>query len=151
MSAGSQIQMAPQSTVNSGQSVHSQDSNMSTGKFILLFIIYRRINFNVVVGSSHSDKEVDPNTPEKVPRTPSERKRKRKADDGGGGVTGGPIGSKGSRSVAGLENKKINEYFPKHHLGNSPIRHGGAKSPSPQQGYPMVNILLINFLPRTLF
>ncbi|XP_053987672.1 serine/threonine-protein kinase tousled-like 2 isoform X2 [Hylaeus anthracinus] len=118
MSAGSQIQMAPQSTVNSGQSVHSQDSNMSTG-------------------SSHSDKEVDPNTPEKVPRTPSERKRKRKADDGGGGITGGPIGSKGSRSVAALENKKINEYFPKHHLGSSPIRHGGAKSPSPQQGYPM--------------
>lgn len=32
MSAGSQIQMAPQSTVNSGQSVHSQDSNMSTGE-----------------------------------------------------------------------------------------------------------------------
>ncbi|CAK9796482.1 Serine/threonine-protein kinase tousled-like 2 [Anthophora plagiata] len=117
MSAGSQIQMAPQSTVNSGQSVHSQDSNMSTG-------------------SSHSDKEVDPNTPEKVPRTPSERKRKRKADDGGGGVIG-PVGSKGSRSVTALENKKINEYFPKHHLGNSPIRHGGAKSPSPQQGYPM--------------
>ncbi|XP_012250213.1 serine/threonine-protein kinase tousled-like 2 isoform X7 [Bombus vosnesenskii] len=121
MSAGSQIQMAPQSTVNSGQSVHSQDSNMSTG-------------------SSHSDKEVDPNTPEKVPRTPSERKRKRKADDGGGGITGGPIGSKGSRSVAALENKKINEYFSKHHLGNSPIRHGGAKSPSPQQGYPMTEL-----------
>ena len=37
MSAGSQIQMAPQSTVNSGQSVHSQDSNMSTGKFITRF------------------------------------------------------------------------------------------------------------------
>ena len=34
MSAGSQIQMAPQATVNSGQPVHSQDSNMSTGKFI---------------------------------------------------------------------------------------------------------------------
>ncbi|XP_035721491.1 serine/threonine-protein kinase tousled-like 2 isoform X4 [Vespa mandarinia] len=118
MSAGSQIQMAPQSTVNSGQSVHSQDSNMSTG-------------------SSHSDKEVDPNTPEKIPRTPSERKRKRKADDGGGGVPGGPVGSKGTRSVAALDNKKINEYFSKHHLGNSPIRHGGAKSPSPQQGYPM--------------
>jgi hypothetical protein len=31
MSAGSQIQMAPQATVNSGQPVHSQDSNMSTG------------------------------------------------------------------------------------------------------------------------
>lgn len=99
------------------------------------------ITHHVITGSSHSDKEVDPNTPEKVPRTPSERKRKRKADDGGGGVTGGPVGgSKGSRSVAALENKKINEYFPKHHLGNSPIRHGGAKSPSPQQGYPMVNM-----------
>jgi len=31
MSAGSQIQMAPQATVSSGQPVHSQDSNMSTG------------------------------------------------------------------------------------------------------------------------
>lgn len=90
-------------------------------------------------GSSHSDKEVDANTPEKVPRTATERKRKRKADDGGGGVSGGPAGSKGARSVAALDNKKINEYFPKHHLGNSPIRHGGAKSPSPQQGYSMVS------------
>ncbi|XP_015124564.1 serine/threonine-protein kinase tousled-like 2 isoform X3 [Diachasma alloeum] len=115
MSAGSQIQMAPQSTVNSGQSVHSQDSNMSTG-------------------SSHSDKEVDPNTPEKVPRSTGERKRKRKVDDGGGGGSGGPVSSKGARSVPALD-KKINEYFPKHHLGSSPIRHGGAKSPSPQ--YPM--------------
>ncbi|XP_070162148.1 serine/threonine-protein kinase tousled-like 2 isoform X2 [Polyergus mexicanus] len=118
MSAGSQIQMAPQTTVNSGQTVHSQDSNMSTG-------------------SSHSDKEVDANTPEKVLRTTSERKRKRKADDGGGGVSSSSITSKGARSVAALDNKKINEYFPKHHLGNSPIRHGGAKSPSPQQAYPM--------------
>ncbi|XP_058795985.1 serine/threonine-protein kinase tousled-like 2 isoform X3 [Phymastichus coffea] len=116
MSAGSQIQMAPQATLNSGQSVHNQDSNMSTG-------------------SSHSDKEADPNTPEKVLRTPSERKRKRKADDSGGGGLMGPVG-KGARS-AGLDSKKINEYFPKHHLGSSPIRHGGAKSPSPQQGYPM--------------
>lgn len=103
-------------------------------------LFYNYNYFDIIAGSSHSDKEVDPNTPEKIPRTPSERKRKRKADDGGGGVTGGPVGSKGSRSVAALENKKINEYFPKHHLGNSPIRHGGAKSPSPQQGYPMVNI-----------
>ncbi|XP_044586308.1 serine/threonine-protein kinase tousled-like 2 isoform X2 [Cotesia glomerata] len=118
MSAGSQIQMAPQSTVNSGQSVHSQDSNMSTG-------------------SSHSDKDVDPNTPEKLPRTTSERKRKRKADDGSGSGPGGPTGGKSGRSLSSLENKKINDYFPKHHLGNSPIRHGGAKSPSPQQGYPM--------------
>lgn len=94
-------------------------------------------NYNYI-GSSHSDKEVDANTPEKIPRITSERKRKRKADDGGGGVPGGSVASKGARSVAALDNKKINEYFPKHHLGNSPIRHGGAKSPSPQQGYPMV-------------
>lgn len=80
---------------------------------------------------------MDANTPEKVPRTTSERKRKRKADDGGGGVSSSSVTSKGARSVA-LDNKKINEYFPKHHLGNSPIRHGGAKSPSPQQTYPMV-------------
>nr|CAD7590820.1 unnamed protein product [Timema genevievae] len=113
MSAGSQIQMAPQGNLNSGQPVHSQDSNMSTG-------------------SSHSDKEVDPNTPEKVPRTPSERKRKRKADDSGGVVAIVP-GGKGPRTA---DNKKINDYFNKH-AGTSPIRHGGSKSPSPQQGYPM--------------
>ncbi|GJQ71244.1 tlk [Trypoxylus dichotomus] len=100
--------MAPQSTVNTTQPVHSQDSNMSTG-------------------SSHSDKEVDPNTPEKIPRTPSERKRKRKADDSGG-VTG-----KGVRTSS--TDKKINEYFSNKHAGNSPIRHGGAKSPSPQQPF----------------
>ena len=40
MSAGSQIQMAPQSTVNSGQSVHSQDSNMSTGKLCLHTVVF---------------------------------------------------------------------------------------------------------------
>lgn len=89
------------------------------------------------LGSSHSDKEVDPNTPEKVPRTPSERKRKRKADDTGGVVTV-PVGAKGARTATS-DNKKINDYFVKH-AGNSPIRHGGAKSPSPQQGYPMVSL-----------
>lgn len=180
MSAGSQIQMAPQSTVNSGQSVHSQDSNMSTGTlniflpfsisiychyFILSLARRTRREFNQRLspsnvsllsqrcfgfyshsalnmfysGSSHSDKEVDPNTPEKVPRTPSERKRKRKVDDGVGGVPGGPVGGKGARSVAALDNKKINDYFVKHHPGSSPIRLAGAKSPSPQQGYPMVS------------
>jgi tousled-like kinase len=81
-----------------------------------------------VQGSSHSDKEVDPNTPEKVPRTPSERKRKRKADDSSGAP------GKGVRNAT--SDKKINDYFK--HSGNSPIRHGGAKSPSPQQPYPMV-------------
>ncbi|XP_063233309.1 serine/threonine-protein kinase tousled-like 2 isoform X3 [Bacillus rossius redtenbacheri] len=116
MSAGSQIQMAPQTSLNSGQPVHSQDSNMSTG-------------------SSHSDKEVDPNTPEKILRTPSDRKRKRKVDDGGGGLAGGnaSVVAKGPRTG---DNKKINEYF-KHGAGTSPIRHGGAKSPSPQQAYSM--------------
>lgn len=76
-------------------------------------------------GSSHSDKEVDPNTPEKLPRTPSERKRKRKNEDSGG------VPGKGVRTVS--TEKKI-DYFNKH-SGNSPIRHGGAKSPSPQQSY----------------
>lgn len=110
MSAGSQIQMAPQSTVSTTQPVHSQDSNMSTG-------------------SSHSDKELDPNTPEKGPRTPAEqRKRKRKGDD-----TGGTI-AKGVRTNS--TDKKV-DYYNTKHTGNSPIRHGGAKSPSPQQPYPM--------------
>lgn len=82
--------------------------------------------FFCLAGSSHSDKEVDSNTPEKLPRTPSERKRKRKVEDSGGGPAG-----KGVRNAN--PEKKINEYFK--HSGNSPIRHGGAKSPSPQQPY----------------
>lgn len=86
---------------------------------------------------------MDPNTPEKVPRTPSERKRKRKVDDTGV-VVAVSVGGKGARTASG-ENKKINDYFVKH-AGNSPIRHGGAKSPSPQQGaYPMVNNIFISF------
>lgn len=76
-------------------------------------------------------------------------------DDGGGGGGGGggsaPSGppgslSKGARTISALENKKINEYFPKHHVGSSPIRHGGAKSPSPQLGYPMVTKKDDNFI-----
>lgn len=74
---------------------------------------------------------MDPNTPEKVPRTPSERKRKRKVDDSGGVI------AKGGRTSS--TDKKINDYF--RNSGNSPIRHGGAKSPSPQQPYPMVYII----------
>lgn len=92
-------------------------------------------------GSSHSDKEVDPNTPEKIPRTPSERKRKRKNED----VVGvPPVGGKGVRTVS--TDKKI-DYFNKH-SGNSPIRHGGAKSPSPQQSYVMVGPFMILFLKK---
>lgn len=104
----------------------------------------------VLLGSSHSDKDVDANTPEKLPRTASERKRKRKIDDGSGGP-GGPVSSKGARSVSALDNKKINDYFPKHHLVSSPIRHGGAKSPSPQQGYPMVIIFVMFFFLNSSF
>lgn len=101
------------------------------------------INVNVsFIGSSHSDKEVDPNTPEKVPRTTSERKRKRKVDDTGV-VVAVQVGGKGARTASG--DKKINDYFVKH-AGNSPIRIGGAKSPSPQQGYPMVNNLNHNYI-----
>lgn len=80
---------------------------------------------------------MDPNTPEKIPRTPSERKRKRKADDSGGSLVGS--GSNKGARIASSDSKKILEYFPKHHIGSSPLRHGGAKSPSPQQAYPMVS------------
>lgn len=102
-----------------------QDSNMSTG-------------------SSHSDKEletiINTPTPEKIPRTPSDRKRKRKAPDdnggpggggvggvgGGGGVAGGHIRDrdsvKGPRlSIPPLGDKKINDYFSKHPV-SSPHR-----------------------------
>lgn len=144
MSAGTQLQMAPQTTVVQGgqqTTVHNQDSNMSTG-------------------SSHSDKEIESaGTPEKLPRTPLERKRKRKAPDSdsggpGGGIGGGSLGATGNNGGSGgvqthIQNnkgprvllalpdtKKINDYF--NRTASSPIRHGtGAKSPSPQHGYPM--------------
>lgn len=132
---------------------------------IIYYVFYYYFLFYCFKGSSHSDKEVDPNTPEKLPRTPSERKRKRKADDSGGGGGGGVVGVVGGVSVGvggvvvggvgvgvvppvkgvrtTTSDKKINDYFK--HSGNSPIRHGGAKSPSPQQPYPMVRELLLFF------
>lgn len=164
MSAGTQLQMAPQTTVVQGgqqTTAHNQDSNMSTG-------------------SSHSDKEVESaGTPDKIqtnPRTtPSERKRKRKALDdnsgerisdrnnsnNGGGIANTNLGTnntiignvqhnvhsaKTRVVVPNPETKKINDYF-KHSAG-SPIRQtssgssggsGGAKSPSSQHGFPMYN------------
>jgi tousled-like kinase len=162
MSATTQLQMAPQTTLvqvnqNPNHSVitstaastaqNNQDSNMSTG-------------------SSHSDKEVERdvitqaiinNTPEKLPRQQSERKRKRKpTEDNGNGPGARPAtgvgsvndipnmrdgihSSKGQRlSIAsGASDKKINDYFHAKHATNS-SRHAGAKSPSPQHGsFPM--------------
>ncbi|CAG7734829.1 unnamed protein product [Allacma fusca] len=84
-------------------------------------------------GSSHSDKEID--TPEKIiPKSvPVERKRnKRKADDGSG--SGGSGGSAGANLSSSAKNsKKINDYFTSKITGGSPVRHSGAKSPSPHQ------------------
>jgi tousled-like kinase len=159
MSATTQLQMAPQTTLvqvnqNPNHSVitstaastaqNNQDSNMSTG-------------------SSHSDKEVERdgitqaiinNTPEKLPRQQSERKRKRKpTEDNGNGpgprpgtgvvnnianMQDGIHSSKGQRLTmsTGASDKKINEYFHAKHASNS--RHAGSKSPSPQHGsFPM--------------
>lgn len=153
MSATTQLQMAPQTTLvqvnqNPNHSVitstaastaqNNQDSNMSTG-------------------SSHSDKEAElgvvtqaiiNNTPEKLPRQQSERKRKRKpTEDNGNGpgrvgnivnnvndvvVRDGIHNSKGQRlSMASASDKKINEYFHAKQGINS-TRHAGAKSPSLQ-------------------
>ncbi|GAB6030544.1 hypothetical protein CHUAL_007409 [Chamberlinius hualienensis] len=101
----------PGSNHASANQSQSQDSNMSNASF----------------SSSYSDK--DSETPDKqVSRTPtgSDRKRKRKEDSGGG--TGGR-GDGGGR--------KINEYFK--HQSNSPVRLGGAKSPSPQGYNPTLN------------
>ena len=157
MSATTQLQMAPQTTLvqvnqnpnhslitsTAASTAQNQDSNMSTG-------------------SSHSDKEVERDgitqaiinsTPEKQPRQQSERKRKRKpTEDNGNGpgprlttVVGnvndipnmrdGIHSSKGQRLsiTSGASDKKIKDYF---HATNS--RHAGSKSPSPQHGsYPM--------------
>lgn len=111
-------------------------------------------------GSSHSDKETEALTPEKGPAvmrsnsvtagnalggaSPTvigivpERKRKRKGDDGGGTGGGGATKPRVNTASAADNSKNIREYFGKH-PSNSPVRHGGAKSPSPQQStYPMV-------------
>lgn len=52
--------------------------------------------------------------------------------------TGGVQG-KSSRGATTQDSKKINDYFAKQQ-GTSPVRHGGAKSPSAQPSYPMVRI-----------
>jgi len=117
-------------------SVFTCYSNSMFQVYALCFVLLLVHALFMLAGSSHSDKEVDPNTPEKLSRTASERKRKRKVDDGGGGVAG-PVGGAGGKGARTGDNKKINEYFPKH-AGTSPIRLAGSKSPSPQ-AYAMVS------------
>lgn len=140
MSAGSQVQpMTPQQQQQQQQphqppvgSQNNQDSNLSTG-------------------SSHSDKETESVTPDKLTARTAKRKRKvfitkctthfcnlifPKAVDEAGVATG-----KNSRNLTPQETKKIDAYFAKQQ-GASPVRHGGggAKSPSAsaQSPYPMV-------------
>ncbi|XP_055606359.1 serine/threonine-protein kinase tousled-like 2 isoform X2 [Uranotaenia lowii] len=112
------LQQAQQQSHYSTNNNKDQDSNMSTG-------------------SSHSDKEletiINTPTPEKIPRTPSDRKRKRKAPDDNGGPGGGGGGGGGSHirdrdsvkprlSIPPLgDSKKINDYFSKHSV-SSPHR-----------------------------
>lgn len=158
MSATTQLQMAPQTTlVQVNQNPNHSAPAATTG--------HNNQDSNMSTGSSHSDKELERdvitqaiinNTPEKLPRQQSERKRKRKpTEDNGNGpgsrATGvanvndlgnmrdGIHNSKGQRlsMSSGAGDKKINEYFHAKHATNS-SRHAGSKSPSPQHGaYPM--------------
>lgn len=101
---------------------HSQDSNISNASF----------------SSSYSDKE--PDTPEKqaLRTAGSERKRKRKEDSGGSGK---------GRVDPG---RKLTEYLK--HQSTSPVRLGGAKSPSPQGygAYPQSPQNIISTPPTTI-
>ncbi|KAH7962680.1 hypothetical protein HPB52_017435 [Rhipicephalus sanguineus] len=108
----SQLLAHVSSSGSSNNTNHNQDSNMS----------------NTSLGSQHSDKELEPQTPEKHLRTPpqSERKRKRMKEDTAS------TGVKGARTTVPENAKKINEYFK--NQGHSPSRFGGARSPVPQ-GY----------------
>ncbi|KAB7503492.1 Serine/threonine-protein kinase tousled-like 2 [Armadillidium nasatum] len=87
--------------------------------------IYERQDSNLSTGSS--DREEGP-SPEKATtqRATNERKRKRKSAVSSHTDEGGGTNSK----VRISDTKKINEYFK--HQSNSPHRHQGAKSPSPQ-------------------
>ncbi|XP_076061798.1 tousled-like kinase isoform X3 [Oratosquilla oratoria] len=91
-------------------------------------IMYERQDSNLSTGSSDREEASSPDKSQQQQRTPSDRKRKRKGGAGTHTDEGGGGGNKLSRVT---ENKKINDYF-KHHQSNSPHRHSGAKSPSPQ-------------------
>ncbi|XP_070388010.1 serine/threonine-protein kinase tousled-like 2 isoform X2 [Dermacentor albipictus] len=93
----SQLLVHVSSSGSSNNTNHNQDSNMS----------------NTSLGSQHSDKELEPQTPEKHLRTPpqSERKRKRMKEDAATAAV------KGARTTCPDNPKKINEYF----KGGSPL------------------------------
>ena len=88
-------------------------------------------------GSNHSGNEdASPEKPVTTPRTPTERKRKRKNAQGtpvlnpAGGTNAGPLppGGSGGDALDGHKtSKSISEYFPKR-APSSPVR-GGTKSP----------------------
>jgi len=165
MSATTQLQMAPQSTL---VQVNQNPSHSIIGTGTTASSAQNNQDSNMSTGSSHSDKEIDRdviinqaiinNTPEKLPRQQSERKRKRKPTEdngnGPGGIRNTVIGagiasvndvnmrdgihsSKGPRiTIPTVNDKKINEYFHSKHTASN--RLTGAKSPSPQHGtYPM--------------
>lgn len=164
MSASTQLQMAPQTTLvqvnqNPNQVITSTPSTPTTASSANQ---NNQDNSNMSTGSSHSDKEIDRdviitqaiinNTPEKIQRQQSERKRKRKPTEDNGNGPGSRSSSndilvhqnsKGPRisiPIAGaVGDKKINDYFHSKHSTNSSARHTGAKSPSPQHGgaFPM--------------
>ncbi|CAG2195594.1 rpiA [Mytilus edulis] len=98
------------------------------GRFQPLNITQSQDNSNHSAGSVEQlDEGVSVSTPEKQPRTPTERKRKRKATSDGSE-------SNTPKTRPEANGKKINEYF----KNQSPNRTGsinpttGAKSPSPQ-------------------
>jgi tousled-like kinase len=154
MSTTTQLQMAPQSTLvqvsqNPNHSVITSAAASSNQN--------NQENSNMSTGSSHSDKEADRdvitqaimnNTPEKLPRQQTERKRKRKQiEDNGTSFlrvatnAANDVGIHNSKQrislSTGANDKKINDYFLAKLPANS-TRHPGAKSPSPQHGtYPM--------------
>ncbi|XP_052094813.1 serine/threonine-protein kinase tousled-like 2 isoform X1 [Mytilus californianus] len=98
------------------------------GRFQPLNITQSQDNSNHSAGSVEQlDEALSVNTPEKQPRTPTERKRKRKATSDGSE-------SNTPKTRPEANGKKINEYF----KNQSPNRSGsinpttGTKSPSPQ-------------------
>ncbi|KAK7080916.1 Serine/threonine-protein kinase tousled-like 2, partial [Halocaridina rubra] len=100
-------------------------------------MILERQDSNLSTGSSDREEGTSPEKGQ--PRTPAtERKRKRKNTNSsqGGQTDEGGGGAAPKMSRASENSKKINEYFNKQTIqqqtSNSPLRHSGAKSPSPQ-------------------